>query len=426
MCQLARRSPLPLVRALACACVLAIGASAQASESAAQDPPRPPQPAAGRAPAPPQFQSPEVAADARITFRIFAPAAQAVRLSAGDIPGMMGPAAPQLTKAEDGVWSVTVGPVAAGAYRYTFNVDGVSTVDPRNPAISESNNNVWSLVVVPGSDLFDTTDVPHGAVSAVTYRSSSLGRFRRMHVYTPPGYENGQGRFPVLYLLHGAGDNDDAWTSVGRAGFILDNLIAAGRARPMIVVMPAGHVSRGPGSPIGRSATDAFTNDFIADVMPYVESRYRVLTDRAHTAIAGLSMGGGQALAVAVPRLGRFGHIAIFSSGLLGAFPELAPAGPARAPAGPPAAAPPTAAEWEQQHAATLSDPALKAGLQLFWFGTGHDDFLLSTTRATVEFFKKHGFSPVFRETPGGHTWIVWRDYLAEIAPLLFQSTRPK
>src|SRR5213075_2117669 len=162
-----------------------------------------------------------------------------VRLSGSDIPGV-GQGA-EMTKGTNGVWEITLGPIGPGAYRYNFNVDGVSVIDPRNPATSESNNNVWSLVNVTGADFLDTKDVPHGAVSAVTYYSKALRRFRRMHVYTPPGYESGKGRFPVFYLLHGAGDSDDAWTTVGRAGFILDNLIANKQAKPMVVVMPAGH-----------------------------------------------------------------------------------------------------------------------------------------------------------------------------------------
>ena len=140
--------------------------------------------------------------------------AQAIRLAAGDIPGVG--QATQLTKAENGVWEVAIGPIDPGAYRYNFNVDGVTTIDPRSPAISESNNNVWSLVHVPGSDVFDTKNVPHGAVGVVTYYSTALGMFRRMHVYTPPGYETGSTKYPVFYLLHGAGDSDDAWT-LGRA-----------------------------------------------------------------------------------------------------------------------------------------------------------------------------------------------------------------
>ena len=385
-----------------------------------QDAPRAPQ--AGRGSRAPQFVSPDLSPDARVTFRIYAPQAQAVRLTAGDIPGVGSNTA--LAKADNGVWEVTVGPLEAGAYRYNFNVDGVATIDPRNPAISESNNNVWSLVCVPGSDLFDTKDVPHGAIAEVTYRSTALERFRRMHVYTPPGYESGRAAYPVFYLLHGAGDNDDAWSSVGRAGFILDNLIAAAKARPMIVVMPAGHTSRATGA-MSRTATDEFVKDFVNDVVPYVETHYRVLKGRANTAIAGLSMGGNQTLQVAIAHLNRFGYIGVFSSGLLGAFPQpAAPGGRAATAAAPAAAAEPplpTSAEWERLHAGALDDAALKKGLRVLWFATGKDDRLMSTTQATVDLFRKHGFSPVFKETPGGHTWINWRNYLAEFAPQLFR-----
>jgi len=236
----------------------------------------------------PQVVSPEVTTDRKVTFRILAPKAEAVMLSASDIPGQGRTA---MTKNAEGVWEVTVGPIDAGAYRYNFNVDGVSVIDPRNPSTSESNANTWSLVYVPGSDFMDTKDVPHGAVASVTYYSKSLQRFRRMHVYTPPGYERGEGRYPVFYLLHGAMDCDDSWSSVGRAGFILDNLIAAGKAKPMIVVMPAGHT--GPFT-FGRGGLpmDEFVKDFTGDILPYIEKNYRVYADRANRAIAGLSMGG--------------------------------------------------------------------------------------------------------------------------------------
>ncbi len=399
------------------------------------------QPPAGRGGGAPQIQvtSPEVLTDRRITFRILAPQAQAVRLAAGDIPGL-GQAA-QLTKGENGVWEITVGPIDPGSYRYNFNVDGVTTIDPRSPFISESNNSVWSLVTVPGSDFADTKNIPHGSVGAVTYYSTALSTFRRMHVYTPPGYERGNDKYPVFYLLHGAGDSDDSWTSVGRAGFILDNLIAAKKAKPMIIVMPAGHTRRGAAAAgaIGRTATDEFVKDFVTDVMPYVEKNYRVLTDRSNTAIAGLSMGGNHALQVGIPHLSRFGYIGVYSSGLLGAFPGLGggrrgaapPAAPSAAaapaaPAAPAAAAPaapqaPTAADWEKDNAATLDNASLKKGLKLFWFATGKDDGLITTTNATVELFKKHGFNPVMKESSGGHTWINWRDYLNEFAPMLFQ-----
>jgi enterochelin esterase-like enzyme len=394
----------------------------------------------GGAPAP-QVTSPELQPDRRITFRILAPQAEAIRLAAGDIPGVG--QTTMLTKGENGVWEVTIGPVDPGTYRYNFNVDGVSTIDPRSPFISESNNNVWSLVHVPGSDFADTKNVPHGAVAAVSYYSSALGTFRRMHVYTPPGYERGSDKYPVCYLLHGAGDSDDSRTSVGRAGFILDNLIAAKKARPMIVVMPAGHTRRGAAAPgaIARSTTEEFVRDFVTDVMPHVETHYRVLTDRGNRAIAGLSMGGNHALQVGIPHLDRFAYIGVYSSGLLGAFPGLgggrrgappaaAPASLASASASASAPAPvaaatvpaaSTAAEWEKEHEANLSNASLKKGLKLLWFATGKEDFLLTTTTATIDLFKKHGFNPVYTETPGGHTWINWRNYLNEFVPQLFR-----
>lgn len=373
-------------------------------------------PALAQGPAPgPQVTSPEVSAERRVVVRIYAPEAKSVRLTASDIPGVGGATA--LTRGANGVWEHAIGPIEPGAYRYAFNVDGVATIDPRNPAISESNANVWSLVHVPGSAAFDTADVPHGAVAEVTYKSSSLGRFRRAHVYTPPGYETSRDRYPVFYLLHGAGDNDDSWSSVGRAGAILDNLIASKQARPMIVVMPAGHAVA-QGSVIGTTATDAFVNDLVRDLMPHVEKQYRVLTDRANTAIAGLSMGGAQALAVAVPRLTRFGYVGVFSSGLLNALPlgRGRGAGPAQAPAAPPGA------EWEQANAVYLADAKAREGLRLLWFSTGKDDFLVENTRATVALFRKHHFNPVYVESTGGHTWINWRNYLTEFAPQLFKK----
>jgi enterochelin esterase family protein len=355
----------------------------------------------------PQVVSPEVTPERNVIFRIHAPEAGDVKLIGGDIPGNNQGAA--MTKGENGVWEVKLGPLDPGAYRYNFNVGGVSVIDPRNPSISESNNNVWSMVVVPGSDFMDTRQVPHGAVASVTYYSTALKRFRRMHIYTPPGYELGKDKFPVFYLLHGAGDSDEAWTSVGRAGFILDNLIDAKKARPMIVVMPAGHTNSG-GFRM-PAANDEFSQDFTTDILPYVEKNYRVIADRAHRAIAGLSMGGNQTLNVAFGQLDKYSYVGVFSSGLLGTFRI----GNANQPP------PPPGPSWEEQHTATLDNASLKKGLKLFWFATGKDDFLVANSRSTVEFFKKHGFNVVYNETSGAHTWINWRNYLNEFAPQLFQ-----
>jgi len=351
----------------------------------------------------PQVTSPEVAASRHVTFRILAPKAETVLLAGSDIPDLGRGA--QMKKDPNGVWEVTLGPIDAGAYRYNFNVDGVSVIDPRSPATSESNANTWSLVYVPGSEFMDTKQVPHGAVAEVTYWSTSLGRFRRMHVYTPPGYDSGQGKYPVFYLLHGASDSDDSWTSVGRAGFILDNLIATGKARPMVVVMPAGHT--GPFTFGRRLPIDEFTKDFIGDIMPHVEKNYRVYTDKTHRAIAGLSMGGAQTLSIAVPHPDRFAYVGVFSSGIFGIA-----GGMGGAPEGP---------SWEEQQKSILDGTELKKDLKLVWFATGRDDFLVQTSRATVEMLKKHELDVVYKETDGAHTWTNWRNYLNEFAPQLFQ-----
>jgi enterochelin esterase family protein len=242
---------------------------------------------------------------------------------------------------------------------------------------------------------------------------------RRMHIYTPPGYEAGRGKYPVFYLLHGAGDCDDSWTSVGRAGFILDNLIAAKKVKPMVVVMPAGHTSsstfgaRGPAAPAPTAGggapqaarRDEFLEDFITDIMPAVEENYRIVTDRAHRAIAGLSMGGSQTLNISFSHLDKFAYIGVFSSGILGGGAAAATPG----------------GGWEQQHLPMLDNAGLKKGLRLIWFSTGVNDGLIANSRNTVEMLKKHGLSPVFVESPGAHTWINWRNYLNEFAQQLFK-----
>ena len=358
-------------------------------------------------PRPPEFVSPEISAEKKVSFRIHAPKAAAVRLSSSDIPGAG--RGVEMKKADNGVWEASVGPIAPGAYRYNFNVDGVAVIDPRNPSTSESNSNTWSLVYVPGSEISDVKDVPHGAVATVNYHSQTLKRFRRMHIYTPPGYEKGEGKYPILYLLHGALDCDASWSTVGRAGFILDNLIAAGKARPMIVVMPAGHT--GPfrfGPPGDRSferQIDEFGEDFVKDLRPFVEKNYRILGDRAHRAIAGLSMGGAQTLNIAFSHGDEYGYIGVFSSGIFGIA------------GGPGGAAPNT--QWEDRHKAILDNAEAKKGLRLLWFGIGTEDFLLKTSQATVNMLKNH----IRRGLTGNRRW-AYVDQLVQVfhefAPLLF------
>jgi enterochelin esterase family protein len=178
--------------------------------------------------------------------------------------------------------------------------------------------------------------------------------------------------------------------------------------------MPAGHVRAQQGSPVSDAATDAFGSDFVTDIMPLVQKNYRASTDRANTAIAGLSMGGNQTLNIAIPNLEKFGYIGVYSSGLFGAFPAAGRGGAA------PATPPPAGNDWESRNAAKLDDAGAKKGLKVFWFATGKDDFLIDTTKQTVDLFKKHGFTPVYKISEGGHTWMNWRDYLNEFAPMLF------
>jgi enterochelin esterase-like enzyme len=344
----------------------------------------------------PAVVSPEVKADRTVVFRIYAPKAETVTINSSDLPGKYKPR--DFKKGETGVWECALGPVDPGTYRYVFNVDGVTTADSRNTATSESNATVWSVVHVPGSDFMDTTYVPHGAVARVYYPSSTLKRTRRLHVYTPPGYETATEKYPAFYLLHGAGDCDDSWTSVGRANFILDNLIAAKKAKPMIVVMPAGHT--GPQGGKGGFGAGDFEKDFQNDIMPYIEKHYRTLNDRPNRAIAGLSMGGAQTLNIAIARPKDFAYVGVFSSGLLfGKGPDN-----------------------DKAIKAGIADAEIRKGLKLLWFATGSEDFLLKQTRDSVALFKDSGNNPIFRETSGGHTWINWQLYLNEFAPQLFQD----
>jgi enterochelin esterase-like enzyme len=391
----------------------------------------------------PKVVSPEVSTDGTVTFRIFAPNAQKVSIIDNDIAVMLSgggpgplagsttPAVPPgtklpegglvFTKNADGVWESSFGPIPPGAYRYVFLVDGVRTLDPVNTRTSESNTNVWSMFTVPGSPLMDTRDVPHGAVASVYYYSKVLNTTRRMHIYTPAGYEAGIKKYPVFYLLHGAMDTDDAWHSVGRAGFILDNLLADGKIKPMIAVMAAGHQPGQPALPPppqpGAPPTiNPFTNEFMTDIMPYVEKYYRTINDRDHRAIAGLSMGGFQTLDIAFRHLDMFSEIGVFSSGaVLGRRPAL-PAEGAQASSTPP----PPQPDWEEVHKADLDNPALKKGTKLIWISTGVDDRLMPNTKTTVEMLRKHGFNPVFIESPGAHSWFNWRNYLIEFTPQLF------
>ena len=339
--------------------------------------------------------SPVIGADGRITFQLYAPKATEVLVrSEGPAPFANQP----LTKGDSGVWRLT-SQLPPDLYIYWFDVDGVAVADPHNNRPRVNMSTVRSLLEVPGtaSEFFAERPVPHGEVAAVHYQSTALGVPRRMHVYTPPGYATSGQRYPVLYLLHGAGDNDQSWLMAGRANFILDNLIAAGKAKPMIVVMPAGHTPNAAG---GAPATDAFARDLLSDVVPYVERNFRTLPGREQRAIAGLSMGGQQTLNVGLTNLDRFSQLGVFSSGWFG---------------------PEGAATFARANESVLADPKINDRIRLFWFATGKDDFVLPSTKSALALLDQHKIRYSYKETEGGHTWPNWRAYLTEFAPLLFR-----
>src|SRR5215471_14712686 len=270
----------------------------------------------GRGNAPSPVLSCEVKPDRSVIFRMRAPDATDVKVG-GDFTQT-----PQaLAKGEDGVWSATIGPLAPAIYSYTFRVNGVAVLDPVNPMIQLGERNSSSMFEVPGDGpaAYDFRNVPHGTVHINYYESKSLDVPRRIDVYTPPGYETSRSTYPVLYLLHGSGDTEAGWTAIGRANLIMDNLIADSKAKPMIVVMPYGRAREDVYlSPFGTAKTDpaAFEHDLLGDVIPYVEKAYRIAAKPDERAIAGLSMGGGQALSIGLNHLDIFHSVGAFSAGI--------------------------------------------------------------------------------------------------------------
>jgi enterochelin esterase family protein len=357
-------------------------------------------------PAPSAFKSVEQLPDRRVTFRVCAPDANSVSVTSSDIGDIIpmgiggGPAGLPMTKDEKGVWSVTTPtPVAPDTYRFNFSVNGVPLPNPQGTTFSEARvgTNGTFEVTGPGGE-FQTynKDVPHGSVAEVEYWSKSLGIKRRAHVYTPPGYARGGGKYPVLYLVHGAGDSDDSWTSVGHAHYILDNLIAAGKAKPMIVVMPFGHTPDRPGANV-LTNTD-FSDDFLKELIPYVEANYRTINKARSRAMAGLSMGGAHTLNNGLTHPELFAYVGVFSMGLMN--PQLV-------------------AEYDAKNGAAL-DKAGKS-MKLVYYAMGKADFLYASVAPTRGLFEKHGIQHTYNESEGGHTWINWRRYFNDFAPRLFR-----
>ena len=347
--------------------------------------------------------SPKVLADKRVVIQIYAPKASEV-IVGGDFASGNKPV--PLTKNDQGVWSVTVGPLTPDYYTYTLTVDGVRTMDPKNPVVKQGISSLENVMALPGPETAfeDNRAVPHGEVREVWYSSNTLNMMRRMHVYTPPGYEKGSTKYPIFYLLHGGGDDDSGWNTVGRAGFILDNLIATGKAKPMVVVMPNGSMpmpatSGMPDMNMMNRMRDLFASELLKDVMPYAEKNYRTLTNAENRAIAGLSMGGFQTLDVTLTRPELFDYVGVFSSGFFGA----------------------SADEADTKYAKVLNDPNFNKGKKLFWVGIGKDDFVMESNKKTLALLDKHNIKYQYKETTGGHTWINWRQYLNEYVPMLFR-----
>ena len=339
----------------------------------------------GQQPAP---VSPELLEDGRVTFRLRAPGAKAVTAS-----GQFQKGTATMTKDDAGVWSVTVGPVPAGVYEYSFNVDGVSMIDPGNRDIKPMRAPRTSILEIPGTPplLTDFQDVPHGKVTLQWYHSKSLNRRRALQVYTPPGYDAAPAaRFPTMYLFHGSGDNEATWVTNGKANWILDNLIAQKRAQPMIVVMLDGHAVTGSGARGGN--TPAFERDLLEDAMPLVVASYRTREDAAHRAIIGLSMGGGQSLAIGLKHADKFAWVGGMSSA----------AGNANSLIG--------------------DATALNKQLKLLWIACGKDDGLVTANRAFDAALTTAGVKHEWVETEGNHSWPVWRGYLADFAPKIFKN----
>lgn len=349
------------------------------------------------------LKSPKVLDDKRVVIQIYAPKATEVTVG-GDFASGGKPLS--LTKNDQGVWSVSIGPLTPDYYTYTLLVDGVRTMDPKNPAIKQGINSLENVMAVLGAETAfeDNRSVPHGEVREVWYQSNTLGMSRRMRVYTPPGYEKGNAKYPVFYLLHGGGDDDSGWNTVGRAGFILDNLIAAGKAKPMIVVMPNGSMPTSPstGMPnpqVINNMRALFADEFLKEIMPMVEKTYRTQPNAENRALAGLSMGGFQTLDVTLTRPELFNYVGVFSSGFFG----------------------PSIDEAETKYARALNDPNFNKGKKLFWVGIGKDDFVMDANKKTLALLDKHQIKYQYKETAGGHTWINWRQYLNEYVPMLFK-----
>ncbi len=368
------------------------------------------------------LKSPELRADRSAVFRLYAPEADSVSVSCDFLFEFVNSNRPQYTekmeKDSTGVWTYTTPPMLVPElYSYSFLVDGVKTLDPSNVFVNRDVATLSNYFIVKGGcgDLYSVNDVPHGTVSRVWYYSKSLNMNRRMTVYTPAGYENGDSVYPVLYLLHGMGGDEEAWISLGRTAQILDNLIAQGKAEPMIVVMPNGNVSQeaAPGETPGRidqpvfnlpKTMDGGMERSFLDIVEFVERTYRVDKSKSGRAIAGLSMGGFHSLHISKLYPDMFGYVGLFSAAI---FPSDAPNGDTASD---------VYADMEGRLKVQFANPP-----ELYWIGIGKDDFLYKANTEYRGMLDRIGAKYTYYETGEGHIWRNWRIYLSEFASLLFR-----
>ncbi|WPP48783.1 esterase [Catalinimonas niigatensis] len=336
---------------------------------------------------PPRLSSPDVHVDHGITFRYYAPNAQEVMLHGEFLNEPMA-----MTKDDEGVWTVTVPPVQPDIYPYFFKEDGVQLADPNNPYIFANERFKRSMVEVPGDEplMHSLQDVPHGKIHYRYYHSFTLDTTRQLLVYTPPGFDmQGGKKYPVLYLIHGGSDTEETWTKVGKAHLIADNLIAQGKAEPMLIVMPYGNVRPKP--------MPDFTKDVINDIIPFVEQNYPVIKDSRHRAVAGFSVGGGQTLNIGLTHTDMFAYVCSY--------------------------APYTATEEFKENFTEWSPDAKKMNEQLvlFTISVGTEDFLYESVKENIAMFTKKNIEVEPLIVSGGHTWMNCKLFLTNSLQQLFK-----
>lgn len=371
-----------------------------------------------------QIVSPEVHTDKTVTFRFNAPDAKKVQVTGDFLPTQQidtpygkfdAPGAADLSKNAEGIWEYTSESLSPELYSYTFIVDGVKMPDPSNVFQIRDTATITNVLLIPGgyADKYAIHDVPHGTVSKVWYDSPTLGTDRRMTIYTPPGYEKGDKRYPVFYLLHGMGGDENAWSELGRATQILDNMIANGESEPMIVVMTNGNVdlegapgetSLGfvqPTTQLSKTMDGTFEKHF-PDVVKYVDTNYRTIADKQHRAIAGLSMGGFHSLHISKEYPDMFDYIGLFSAAILPHDGTTSP----------------IYDNLDQKLAKQFANAP-----ELYWIAIGDKDFLYDANKEYRKKLDEKGYKYIYRESPDGHIWKNWRIYLTEFLPQLFKST---